>query len=221
MSSALIYTCGATCRLQYALDQCRSFCASHDLDVRREFGDPGADGSTDLYDGADRRAELFEAMVELAWGETLVLHSPLDLGTRPWLRDYVEREVTRQPRLITYVTSHDMPGDIHATLAQARKHHRAIEQHRRTLIRRHDQVSRLMLVTRPDRPPYGYKVCNGGLQVHRDEQAVIRQIMELRGQGGSYRDIAHRLTLMRIPTRSGEAWCHTTVRKIVLREQAN
>jgi DNA invertase Pin-like site-specific DNA recombinase len=60
-----------------------------------------------------------------------------------------------------------------------------------------------------------------GLVPNPAEVAAIDLMRSLRSGGFTYRDIADELTRLGIPTRDGRGpWCHTTVRKILLRASA-
>lgn len=64
--------------------------------------------------------------------------------------------------------------------------------------------------------PFGFVVSQGGLVVHPDEGAVVRQILDWRRQGWTLRAIANELNrLSVVPKRGGQAWYASTVRRIL------
>lgn len=65
--------------------------------------------------------------------------------------------------------------------------------------------------------PYGHDVVDGKLIPRTDEQAVIRRIRELHGEGFSTREIALALTREGVKTRKGTDWSHTLVQRVLRR----
>jgi len=69
--------------------------------------------------------------------------------------------------------------------------------------------------------PLGYQRQGDRLIPDAREAQTIRLILDLRGQGYSYRAIAAELRRRRIPTKRGGRWEAATVRRIVVREGAS
>jgi len=68
-------------------------------------------------------------------------------------------------------------------------------------------------------PPYGWRAVDGKLVEDATEQARLGDMLSLRANGHSYDFIARTLVTCRVPARTG-TWTATTVRRIILREQA-
>ncbi len=67
-------------------------------------------------------------------------------------------------------------------------------------------------------PKYGYRLVNGVYQPVASEQAVIRQILELRQRGLTWAAIAEAISVGGVQPPSGAAWYAMTVRRIAHRE---
>jgi site-specific DNA recombinase len=72
--------------------------------------------------------------------------------------------------------------------------------------------------------PFGYKAVGDGAKEKKTlvpmakEQAILKGILEARGEGRGYADIAQGLNQMGVKPRSGAAWYASTIRSICLRE---
>jgi len=76
---------------------------------------------------------------------------------------------------------------------------------------------------RPGGPvPYGFELDSDGLRLQEnpDEQAAIVRMVDWRGRGWSYRQIAKSLETQGIPAKRGRRWPHSTIRKILTRVSA-
>jgi hypothetical protein len=65
--------------------------------------------------------------------------------------------------------------------------------------------------------PYGWRMVNGQLVVHKGEQELITKMVELRQTGLSYGKIAHWLNENGIKTKNGAKWDRPIIYKILRR----
>lgn len=96
--------------------------------------------------------------------------------------------------------------------AMAQYQRRLIREATSRRMRQHQAAGRIMSHV----APYGCRVVDGRLVPDEAEQAVIRQIMELAGDGMGCRQIADRLNAEGTPCRRN-GWHHTTVQRVLRR----
>lgn len=68
----------------------------------------------------------------------------------------------------------------------------------------------------PAQLKFGYKKGEGKVISHMGEQQVIAAIKDLRTEGRTLREIAHRMTILRIPSKNGKTKWHPMMVKRVL-----
>ena len=70
--------------------------------------------------------------------------------------------------------------------------------------------------------PYGTRLAADGktLEAHPDEARILADVRALRANGSTFRAIAKFLDGLRVPTRTGKPWSHSTVAKLAGRAVA-
>jgi len=68
----------------------------------------------------------------------------------------------------------------------------------------------------PSQLKYGYRKKNGAVVPHLGEQQVVGAIKDLRNEGMTFRQIAQRMTVLRIPSKNGKMRWHPMMVKRVL-----
>ena len=68
----------------------------------------------------------------------------------------------------------------------------------------------------PSQLRYGFRKESGNVAFHMGEQQVIAAIKDLRSEGMSLREIAQRMTVLRIPSKNGKLKWHPMMVKRIL-----
>ncbi len=71
----------------------------------------------------------------------------------------------------------------------------------------------------PSQLRFGYRKEKGSVVPHMGEQQVIRAIRDLRGEGMTFRQIAQRMTILKIPSKNGKKKWHPMMVKRALENQ--
>jgi len=200
------------------LDLCRAYCRRQGYYVAREFEDRALSG------GEEDRPGLWAALEALRRGDVLLAYKLDRLARDVYLSELIQRESARRGATIETVeggANGDTPEQrmIRQVLqAFAEYERKVIAARTRAAMLRHQASGRRMSA----QPPYGWSVDPDDparLARNPDEQAIIRRIVELHGEGLGLRAIAHDLDSDGLDCRGG-AWYHTTIKAILSRADA-
>jgi DNA invertase Pin-like site-specific DNA recombinase len=174
------------------IDRCRSEARRLGLDVRGEYVDEYASG------GDPERAGLWDAVAALERGDTLIAESSSRLARDTVLLLTILDRVKRLGGSVSFVDGgvvEDSPtAKMVTTILAAVDTFERQQRAALTRARMRGQQRRGKLVTRADRPPYGYRVEAGRLVEHDLELPTLRHLMiAVDEAGGSYAEAARRL----------------------------
>jgi DNA invertase Pin-like site-specific DNA recombinase len=201
--------------IETQLDLCRAYCRRKGYAVASEHEDRALSGSE------EDRPGLWAALEALKRGDILVAYKLDRLARDVYLAELIQREATRRGATIEAASgggNGDTPEQrmIRQVLqAFAEYERKVIAARTRAAMLRHQAAGRRMSA----QPPYGWTVDaaeQARLVKDADEQAVIRRIVRLHGEGHGLREIARDLDAAGIPCRAG-AWYHATIKNILAR----
>jgi DNA invertase Pin-like site-specific DNA recombinase len=218
------------------LDRCRAYCRLRGFEVVGEYADEEVSGAKPIDERGEgsRLAALLRARPP---GARNVIIAKLDRGFRNV--DDCRRHVLAWSRRKISLHIVDLGGNaidvstsmglflltLMASVAELERGQ--VSERTRDAVRRKQSNGRLM--TRPDRPPYGWATDFDGarnkrtgkpvnLTQEQNEQQVIAQILESHAKGATCRQIADLLNGIGSTCR-GRRWNHQTIAKIIRRAQ--
>jgi Resolvase, N terminal domain len=222
------------------IDRCREYAGAKGYEVAGVYQDSALTGLDELQDpdpvkAVVKRAGLLAAIKSMKKGYVLLIRWRNRLARDPYIQAWVRRTVRKQGGTIEATDEYNEQGLagelVENTLATFEKY-RAIQIAIDTGIamRRHQNVSH-RLMTRPDRPPFGWRTDPnsaknrrgkpGGLVPDIEEQKTKKVIVWLALEGHSLRGICQELDRLGLPRR-GKTWkgAFKIVSGILKREQA-
>ena len=183
------------------------------MSVRGEYVDQFASG------GDATREGLWDAIAALQRGDSLIAESSSRLARDTVLLLTILDRVKRLGGSVVFVDGGEVEDSPTATMVAtilaavdtfAREQQAALTRARMRLQQRNGK-----LVTRADRPPYGYRAEAGRLVEVEDEQAVLAQLLAA-GEPANHAETARRLNDAGLRNR-GKAWDRRAVRRITQR----
>lgn len=193
---------------------CQSYCVTQGLKIGGVFKDNALSG-----DDVDR-PELWQAIESLTKGDVLVVYRLDRLARSAYLTHLIEKAVSEKKAKIVSVCGEgngntDEDKLIRGILAVLNEYTKKVNAARtKAAMQRHQRSGRRMC--RPDRLPFGWKPSETDLKrmvKNEDEQAIIRQIVELRAAGASLGGICKQLPPARVK------WTRKIVSEILKREK--
>ena len=220
VSTLLQATEGVSLEAQEA--KIKLWCAANDAELAGVFVDAGISGKR-----SDNRPQLqaaLEAALEaVSAGSVLVVYSlsRLARSTKDTLAisDRLQKAncdlVSLSEKIDTTTAAGKMVFRMLAVLAEFERDQiservSTVVAHKRSKGERIGQV------------PFGYDLAEDGVRLITNdaEQSILEDIRELRASGLSLRDIATQLNTLKLPTKKGGEWKHSTVQSILGRVAA-
>ncbi len=199
----------------------RDYAAKNKLIIRRIFADEGISGSIP----AEKRDGLAKLLTSLRSGEVIIMYSLSRLGRDTFQNMSFERSITEKHCTLKFTDNSSLDttsneGKLLFPILSA-----VVEAERNAIRKRTQDVMGHLartgkLVTKPS---YGYKIENGKLVPHEEEQKVVKKIIELyQADGGrSINAVCKELTKLGIQGRTTSkgkittTWCWKTVQHIL------
>jgi len=209
--------------IQTQTDRMQHWCQAYNRDLHAIYHDAELSGAD-----AESRPGLQQALRDVCARRGLLLVYKLDRLARNALDalEIVERLNNRKAAIASVADGFDTSTEtgmlFYKLLAIfAEWERQQIGRRTSDSMRRHQAAGRRM--GRTDRLPYGYRIDSEDAARHVPddyEQEVVKQILQMRDAGVSFRKIADRLDEMGYRRRSGGSWAgyHALVQKIVKRE---
>lgn len=198
-------------------DMCRAYVDNANTDNAEvvEYCDIGYSGALSV----DKRPGLLEAVNSIGKDDVLIVAKRDRLGRDPIVNAMIERHVARKrARLIS--ASGDTSDDNDPTSVLMRRMVDAFSEYERLMIGARTKVALQIKRRRGERVawlPFGYRLVKGKYLKKDDaEQAIIKQIFDLREQGVSYRKIAQEMNKRGFPKRKKQ-WNTELVTRMISR----
>ena len=216
VSTLLQATEGVSLEAQEA--KIKLWCAANDAELAGVFVDAGISGKR-----SDNRPQLQAALEAVSAGSVLVVYSlsRLARSTKDTLAisDRLQKAncdlVSLSEKIDTTTAAGKMVFRMLAVLAEFERDQiservSTVVAHKRSKGERVGQV------------PFGYDLAGDGVKLIANdaEQRILEDIRELRASGLSLRDIATQLNTLKLPTKKGGEWKHSTVQSILGRVAA-
>ena len=226
MSSAIIFLRVSTASqveanngLEAQRNSCVDYCEKHSLDIRGEYVDAGVSGSAEL----DQRAGLMEAIGALKKGDVLVV-AKRDRIARDVLNAAIIEKMIRGKKA-SIVSADGMGNGNDPTSALMRNILNAFSAYERALIAMRTSAAlqaRKAAGKIYGKIPYGYRADLDGVHFVQDEleQAILADVLELRGAGHTWRAIVATLNAQQRYNRAGRPWSTQNLGSVVRRAAA-